>query len=271
MGIINLKKKLFGTLCLLIALAWAQNIKPSELNNVNIIEDNVGENISLDRNFIDQKGNEVNLQGFAQGNNVLVINFVYFTCPMICGAASDGLARALADLDLPSDKNYKVISISMNPTDDVDSANNYWKKYVKKVGSVEEYGDKWTFLVSPDNVVKQFAEDVGFKYTKDEKSGEFFHSTGVFIVNGKGLISRILYGIAPKPADLKLSIIEASDNKYRTTLEKALLYCFTYDPKKNSYVVHAFNIMQFAGLLTVFSILLMIFILKRRENPHNNK
>lgn len=270
MSVVGWRKKIFLAVCLTVTFVLAQNTKPSEIEDVNIIEDNVGKNISLDRMFFDQYGNQVNLSNFAQDGDVLVINFVYFTCPMICGAASDGLATALSDLEMAAEKNYHVFSISINPDDDVDSASKYWEKHVKKAGDGEEkkiqkYRNKWSFLVSPDNSVKRFAEDLGFKYTKDKESGEFYHSTAVFVLNAEGLLSRILYGIAPDPSDLKLSILEASDNKYRTTLEKALLYCFTYDPNKNSYVVHAFNVMRAGGALTVLAILMMILVLRKKE------
>ena len=257
-------KSLFFYLLVLGIFAWGQNLKPHAISNVNIIEDRVGQKVSLAREFVDKNGEKVNLLDFVQGKNVLVINFFYFTCPMICGAALDGLSKGLAELDGGVNDNYQVFSISVDLNDTIQSMNDYYNKYVDLAGR-DKFENNWHFLISPDNEVKQFAEDLGFYYTYDPNSGEFHHSTGVFILNSEGMLSRILYGIAPSGLDLKLAIAEASEGKYRTTIEKALLYCFRYDPNENSYVVHALNLMQIVGGLFVLAVLAMIVFLKRGE------
>ncbi len=265
-----LSKSLFFYLALLGIFGFGQNSKPAEISNVNIIEDKVGKKIDLDRTFIDKNGEEVNLINFVQEKSVLVINFFYFTCPMICGVALDGLSKALSGLEKPMNSNYQVFSISINSEDTVKSMRDYWDKYIELAGR-NKFESNWHFLISPDNQVKHFAGEIGFNYAFDPKSGEFYHSTGVFVVNGDGLLSRILYGIAPSSLDLKLAIAEASDGKYRTTIEKALLYCFTYDPNKNSYVVHAVNLMRFVGGFFVLLVLAMIIFLKRGESSAKKK
>jgi protein SCO1/2 len=44
-----------------------------------------------------------------------------------------------------------------------------------------------------------------------------------------------------------------------------LLYCFQYDPKANSYVANAYNLMRLGGGLTVVGLGLMLLFFWRRE------
>ena len=64
-------------------------------------------------------------------------------------------------------------------------------------------------------------------------------------------LSSYLYGIEYPTKDLKLGLLEASEGKIGTTLDKIILYCYHYDPYKNTYTIFATNIMRLGGIFTI--------------------
>jgi protein SCO1/2 len=98
---------------------------------------------------------------------------------------------------------------------------------------------------------RSLAESVGFNYYFDAKRNEYAHPAVAFLISPNGKITRYLYGINYRQFDLKLALIEASEGKIGTTIDRIILSCFHYDPKLNSYVPFAINIMKFGGFLTI--------------------
>jgi protein SCO1/2 len=87
------------------------------------------------------------------------------------------------------------------------------------------------------------------------------------VLDPEGKISRYLYGIQFLAKDLKLSLLEAGQGKIGSTLDKIILYCYHYDPYKNTYTLFATNVMRLGGILTI--IFLGITIVGYWKNDHN--
>jgi len=110
------------------------------------------------------------------------------------------------------------------------------------------------------------ADSVGFRYYFNTKSNQYAHSSALIFLSPKGIITRYLYGITFDSFDLSMSISESRKNKVLSTVESILLFCYNYDPDEQGYVLEAVKLMKFAGTLTVFLILYLIFKLNRQSN-----
>src|SRR5690606_39252407 len=91
------------------------------------------------------------------------------------------------------------------------------------------------------------AESVGFAYGYNEERDEYVHPSAFAIAMPNGTIARYIYGIEYLPDTVRLSLIEASEGKVGTTLDRILLYCFHYDETEGRYAPVAMNIMRLAG------------------------
>ena len=91
------------------------------------------------------------------------------------------------------------------------------------------------------------------------------HPAALVVVNPNGVISRYLYGIQFPEKDLKLALLEAAEGKIGSTLDRIILYCYHYDPYKNTYTLFATNIMRIGGILTLIFIGLMLFNFSRND------
>ena len=66
------------------------------------------------------------------------------------------------------------------------------------------------------------------------------------------------------PKDLRLGLIQASQNKIGTLADQVLLYCYHYDPATGKYGAIISRIIQLAAGLTILSIGTVLLVLFRR-------
>ena len=104
---------------MLLALAAAPvleaqvNTLPSELVGVDVVE-HIGQKVDLDLQFTAENGYQVPLrQYFSKGKPVL-LNFVYYRCPMLCNLVLNGQTAALRELAWTAGKEFEIVTISID-------------------------------------------------------------------------------------------------------------------------------------------------------------
>ena len=123
----------------------------------------------------------------------------------------------------------------------------------------------WHFLVTGSENAKTLADAIGFEYYYVEDRDEYAHAAAAYLISPEGVISRYLYGIQYTGTNLKLGLLEASEGKIGSTLDRILLYCYRYDPDAKGYVLFAQNAMRVGGVATVFLIALLVGSLYLKE------
>lgn len=248
----NIKNNIFKLLILFIVLSIQISAKeaiPYQLTNVGINE-KLGNTVSLDIKLKDELGNEIALKNLISTKPIL-INFVYYSCPMLCNLLADGLVDGLNASEI-KDKDLQLISISIDHKDNKISASAFKEKYIKKLNN-SSLGNNWKFLTGNEEDIRKVADSIGFNYQYDKKSKEYAHSAGIIFLTPQGKISRYLYGISFNPFDLKLGTLEAKDKKLKSSVEKVLLFCYNYDPDTQGYVLYAVNFMKIGALLCLIA------------------
>jgi protein SCO1/2 len=220
---------------------------------IGIIE-HLGEYAPLDLNFRDENGDTVLLSNIV--DRPTVVSLVYFNCPGICSPLLSGVVDVLDRLDMKPGQDYKVLTISFDPTDTPELAKDKKRNYFKafKRGPFPE--EDWKWLTGDSVTIKKFTDAVGFKYKKEGR--DFVHAGALILLGEDGKISRYLRGIQFQPFDLKMAITEASEGRVGPTISKVLLYCFSYDPAGKRY---AFNFMKVGGTVFLFTLVLFIAFL----------
>lgn len=240
----------------------AEEALPPALAEVGITE-KIGTVLPMDLQFTNSDGNTVALRDYFTGEKPVILSFVYFNCPMLCNLVVTGVKDAVNNLPgLGSD--YKVLTISFDPKDTVDRAKASREHYFAQLNTRPE-PDDWHFLVGAESSIKALTDAAGFYYQYNETTQEYAHGSAIFIITPEGKISRYLYGIEYPAKDLKLSLLEAKKENTISTIERALLFCYNYDPQARSYVLHAVNIMKLGGLLTVIAVAFLLIILKLQD------
>ena len=122
------------------------NMRPPGLKNVGILQ-NLNEQIPAELTFRDESGKTVRL-GEYFGRKPVILNLVYYQCPMLCGEVLSGLESALRVLKFDVGKEFDVITVSFDPRETPKMATAKKAEYLKRYGRAgAEQG--WHFLTGP--------------------------------------------------------------------------------------------------------------------------
>ena len=237
------------------------NVRPPGLKNVGIRQ-NLNEQIPADLQFTDDLGRTVKLGDYF-GKKPLILNLVYFTCPMLCGEELAGLESTLRVLKFDVGKEFDVITVSFDPKDTLEAAAKKKEQILhryKRPGA--EQG--WHFLVGRQDSITAIAKAAGFEYEYDAKTGQFAHSTAIMVLTPQGKIAQYYYGIDYPPKDLRLGLVDASQNKIGNLADELLLYCYHYDPEKGKYSATIMRILRIMGVATLLCLGTLFFVMTRR-------
>jgi protein SCO1/2 len=205
-----------------------------------------------------------------QGRPV-VLSLVYYNCPMLCTIVLNDMLRSFSAVPLLIGKDYDVITISFDPTETpaiaADKKRNYVRNYAKGDRAAAETSARngWHFLTGSEESIKRITDAVGFRYQYDQKSKQFFHPSGITVLTPGGKIARYFFGIDYEPTDLRLALLEASDNKIGKLTDHVLLYCFHYDELTGKYSLAIMRMVRVAGIITVLGIVGGITWMLRKE------
>jgi len=64
----------------------------------------------------------------------------------------------------------------------------------------------------------------------------------------------------------KEAAVGSDEETVGSVIDRAVMYCFQFDPEKNTYTADAFNIMKIGSALTVLLLGAFLFVLWRREH-----
>ena len=183
---------------------------------------------------------------------------------MLCNLLADGILFGISELDNTFLERFNIVTISMDHRDNKESAALFRQKYLSKLNDNNK-NVNWNFYYADKDQFNELADVVGFKFRFIEATQEYSHAAGIYLISPNRKINRYLYGISFQPQDIKLSVLEAMEEKSVKTVDKMLLFCYNYDPDKRGYVLQAWKIMRTGGVLTVISVILLFFYLKRSE------
>ena len=226
-------------------------------------DQHLGVQLSLDTEFRDETGEIVPLRKYF-GKRPIVFALVYHECPMLCNVVLNNMVSSLRSLEFTPGVEYDVLTISISPHEPAKLAAAKRKGYVTKFQKIETL-PHWHFLTGDEPNIRKIAEEVGFHYEFDEKSGQYAHAAGIMILTPEGKVSRYFYGVDYPTRDLKFGIMEASQEKIGSPIAQLLLMCFHYDPSTGKYSLAVMRILQAAGIVTLIGIGMSIATMLRRE------
>ena len=77
--------------------------------------------VDLDLQFTAENGYQIPLRQLFQKGKPVLLNFVYYRCPMFCNLVLNGQTAALRDLAWTAGKEFDVVTISIAPEETVQS------------------------------------------------------------------------------------------------------------------------------------------------------
>ena len=242
--------------------------RPSALTGVTI-EQRLNSQLPMDAAFRDEYGQKVQL-GKYFGKRPVVLALVYYECPMLCTQVLNGLVRSARVMRFTPGKDYDVVAISFDARETPKQALLKKAVYMKDYGHPET-ADAWHFLTGEPNSIKRVTDAVGFKYRWDVYTATFAHASAIYVLTPDGKLSKYFYGIEYSPKDMRLGLVEASQNKIGNAVDQILLFCYHFDPTSGKYTFLAMGILRAAGAATVLMLGGFVFIMLRRDRQKGNR
>jgi protein SCO1/2 len=226
-------------------------------------EQKLNAQVPLRLTFRDEAGQRVRLSDVVRDKPV-VLSLVYYQCPMLCTESLNGLLRAIRSIKFTAGEQYRILTVSFDPSEIPKLASAKKNRYVERYGRTTGAAG-WHFWVGDADPIRALTQSVGFHYAYDPELRQYAHSTGLVILTPDGRVSRYLFGVEYSARDLELGLIEASSGQIGSPVDKILLYCYHYDPLTGKYNLRIMRILQGAAGMTLLALGLFIGFHLRSE------
>lgn len=227
-------------------------------------EQKLGTQLPLDLTFTDESGASVPLSKYFVEGRPVILTLNYYNCPMLCTLILNGLVDALKDIPFVIGKDIEIVTVSFNEKDTPELAAQKKGNYLKTLARPgAEKG--WHFLTGKKEQIDQLCSTVGFSYVYDEKSGEFGHASGIMVATPAGKLSHYFYGLQYLAKDVRLALVESSQNKIGSPVDKLLLFCFHYDPVAGKYTAGIMTMIRLGCSAAILALLAYLAFAFRRE------
>jgi protein SCO1/2 len=229
--------------------AWAQSGRADSVLAGIEIEQRLGSPLPTSLHFVDEAGRDVELAGYF-GDKPVIVAPVYYECPMLCTLVLNGLVKALKPLGFEPGRDFEVVVFSFDPGETPELAAAKKQTYLEAYGRAET-AEGWHFLTGNETSIRSLTEALGFEYRYDDARDEYAHAASVMIATPDGRLARYFFGVEFAPRDLRLGLVEASQNEIGSLVDRVLLYCYHYDPSIGAYSAVAMNMVRLGGVITL--------------------
>jgi protein SCO1/2 len=238
-------------------------IMPPGLEDVGVVEHLDGPT-PMDAQFKDETGKAVRFGSLFDGKRPVVLTLAYHTCPTVCSMVLSQTVESLKNVGWTVGKEYDAVTLSFDPRETME------KTAAKRLSILSQYGRPeaakgWHFLLGDETNIRRVTEAVGFKYHYDAHDQQYAHPTVIMLLKPDGHVARYLYGLEYNPNDVRLGLLEASEGRSISTIERVLLYCYHYDPQGGKYVLVATQVMKIGGGICGLALAAFLFAMFRHE------
>lgn len=257
------------------------NSKPAFIQDIGINE-KLGTRIPAGLSFAKANGDSVQLVELLSSGKPVILNPLYYECPVLCGLVIDGLFDAIQNLAWQPGKEFDIISVSIDPTETDTLAARVKQEYIENgnwgaaqgseqnAATIAQVNKGWSFLTGNQAAIESLISSVGYRIAPIPGTKDFAHSAAIILLSPDGTITRYLYGLRFNEFDLRTAILEASKGTVGNTIDKLIMYCYQYDPNSNSYAPMAKRIMSLGGLATLIFLGILLGYYWLRESRKNS-
>ena len=272
------------TLLFLSNCVWSQQIGERQGNNNQVpraaqgigVDSNLGDMLDPSLKFHDEENNFVRLGDFFDGKRPIIMSFNYSNCPNMCEVQLEHMATALRDVEFDLGQDFQVISISIDPKEQLSRARDMRDKFAKSYhrdGAEESIH----MLLGDQNTITDLANQCGVRYKYIARQKLFSHPPVFLLISPKGKIVRYIHGIQYEPVTVSRALIESAKGKIGSAINRLSFVtgCFLFDETTGKYSFAAMGLMRIAGFFTVFCLVVSVvpywWVKKNRALKANTK
>lgn len=238
---------------------------PAILKNVRY-EQKLDTQVPLNLAFRDESGKAVRLGDYF-GRKPVVLILAYYRCPMLCSQVLAGATHAFRQLPFRISQQFNVLTVSFDPRETPALAAASKQTYIASYDQPQA-AEGWHFLTGQQAEITALTQAVGFHYAWDAQTQQYAHATGIVVLTPSGKVAQYFYGIDYPAQDLRLALVQSSEERIGSLSDEVLLFCSHYDPNSGRYTAIMSRVLQIAGAFTLLilgGVLFMLFYLDRRK------
>ncbi len=243
--------------------ARAEPPRPPILDEVGL-DQKLDAQIPLDLVFRDEIWRSVSLREYMTDGKPVILTLNYYNCKNTCSVILDDLVQKLGMISFNIGEQYNIVSVSINPRETPQDAGRtkiaFEHRYPRP--GVDKY---WHFLTGDQAAIEELADSVGFRYAYDETTGEYVHPDAILLLTPDGHVSKYLFAPNYSGQDLRLGLIDSSQGKIGTLVDKVLLFCYQYDPAIGKYSLAILNTVRIGSLIAFVLLAGFMIVMFRRD------
>jgi protein SCO1 len=238
------------------------------------VQDRTGQRVPFDLRFTEADGRRVKLGDFFGDGKPVLLVMAYVRCSMLCSLVLRGTVRAVRELDMEPGRDYRIITVSIDPAEQATVAAERRRQLVADLGpgpaGLDERA-RWTYLIGAENPIRALADAIGFGYAWDERTEQFAHPAVLFVLAPDGTLVRTLQGIDFDPGELGAALRSAERGLVPapSSVAEAVLRCFRFDPAARIHREQIRTTLRVgASILSIglASLVLGLFVWERRRS-----
>jgi len=219
--------------------------------------------VSPDWKFVDQDGKSVTT-GDVFSDRPTILLMAFYKCTGVCSIELESLKKTIRGMkkDDAGDL-YNLVVVSIDPREGPRDAK------MKRDEIIEGYDRKGTdrgfkFLTGDMKNIQGLADEVGFRFYRDDKTGNITHPAGIMIVSPE---RRIIRYFLDQQYDAKPVLLALQDARNELVGEKDdrpfFMACINVDPLTGKRSINVMNAVRTGGVITVLAIIGSILIMNR--------
>jgi protein SCO1/2 len=234
----------------------AQKDLPEAAQGIGVTEQ-LGKQLPMNLEFEDDRNRRIRVADLFRDKRPVLLSFNYSTCPKVCVVQLQNLAGELQQIDLVPGRDFEIVSVSIDPTEQASQLAEAKAKFVAAYGKPDT-ADGWHFLRGSKTSIKALADACGFQYRYIPEQRIYSHPAAFIFCTSDGRISRYLDGLSGNLQQaLGPALIEAGQGRIGSLADRVKYFtgCFVFDETTGKYTVSALRLMRLGGLVTVICLI----------------
>jgi protein SCO1/2 len=234
------------------------------------VDEQLGATVPLALALRDHTGADVTLGALLAGDVPTILTFNYTACTTLCSVQLAGLSRALAELPWQVGRQFRIVTVVLDPGEPLDRVRATRDRYVRALPAGSDPAG-WTFVTTrtpgDEAPIRALAGAVGVRYEKIESTGDWAHPAVLVFLSQQGKVTRYVHGV-DYATDVMLTSITRAGTDELSAAAGFLLRCFSFDPSHNDYSKMGRLAMRYAAagfLVLVLSGYGLVRVLRRQR------
>lgn len=232
------------------------------------VDERIGAVLPVGLTVTDEHGLSRSLAELTRADIPTVLSLAYYHCPGLCDIALRELATSLKNSGWKLGKDYRALTISIDPKDSHLTAAAKRDNVLRVLGAATDA--PWPFAIAAQPAIDRITAALGYRYDYDAPTKQYAHPAVSAVLTPAGQVARYLYGPTIDVRTLQLALREARVGKGSPTawVDRTLLACFRYDSTTHRYEWLITSVVR--GGAAIFALLLAaaIAIFVRRGRAH---